>query len=612
MSSPSPTEARANSPDVNKDVDASDRADHSARIGTELTGSVIPLALIILITLATLWPLLKCDFVTRDDDYTVSKNPLLKPPSLRGVLRYWTWPAWGLYTPVTYTVWSGVALLSPPPALPGQPYALNPATFHAANLLVHVLSVIVVWLIVRRCGFDPWIAACAALVFAIHPVQVETVAWVSGLKDLLAGFFALLATWQYIEAVAPSAGATVGGVIDNRSANAETEDGRSVDWRNWHYTLCIIAALLGMLSKASAGVVPAICFAIDWLILRRSFRAIVRSVLPVLLCCLPFIIAAGIIQRPQHQLAFWQRPILALYTITFYVSKVVWPVALAPDYARPPRIAIQHPWIWASWIVPLLLALLGWFARRRSPAITLAVIIFVLGFFPVIGFFPTIYQGESTVSDHYLYVSMLGVAIACAALLDKRIPTPLTRVDKRILTPFLKVSGFFFSARVTPLALLMATIVLIPLGILSHRQSWRWQNTFTLYSYTAQTQPHSWRAQNLIGVALLEARKTEQAEPHFIRAMELDSVDNSPLPYANLGIVRLQQGRPQEAITLLETATRRSPRFATAWLNLAEAYLRADRLADAERAAQVAVERAPDDPNAARVLKEARWRLGKR
>src|SRR4051812_47145554 len=82
--------------------------------------------LLILGTLLSLWPVLRCDFVIRDDDYTVSQNPLLTPPTIRGVIRYGTGRAGGLSTPVTYTVWSAVAMLSPAPVVPGQPYQLNP------------------------------------------------------------------------------------------------------------------------------------------------------------------------------------------------------------------------------------------------------------------------------------------------------------------------------------------------------------------------------------------------------------------------------------------------------------------------------------------------------
>src|SRR5438874_7461970 len=90
------------------------------------------IAIIVVATIGTLWPVLKCDFVNFDDLQTVSQNPLLKPPSRDGVMHIWTHAHMGLYVPVTYTVWSAIAFFSPEP-LPGESMQLDPALFHGAN-----------------------------------------------------------------------------------------------------------------------------------------------------------------------------------------------------------------------------------------------------------------------------------------------------------------------------------------------------------------------------------------------------------------------------------------------------------------------------------------------
>src|SRR3954465_12162103 len=87
---------------------------------SSLLPSLACIAIIVVATIATLWPVMKCDFTSWDDPMTVSQNPLLKPPTLHGVIHYWTHASMGLYVPVTYTVWSAVAFLSPPPLLPGE------------------------------------------------------------------------------------------------------------------------------------------------------------------------------------------------------------------------------------------------------------------------------------------------------------------------------------------------------------------------------------------------------------------------------------------------------------------------------------------------------------
>lgn len=538
--------------------------------------AAVALILIVLGTLAALWPVLQCDFVVRDDDYTVSQNPLLKPPSVRGVFRYWTWPAWGLYTPVTYTVWSAVALLSPPPTLPTQPYNLNPTTFHATNLTFHVLGTIVVWLILRRLLRDNWAACAGALLYGVHPVQVEPVAWVSGLKDVLAAFFALVAVWQYVSAI-------------DDSLDEPTTETTNPPWRNPHYLLCLTAAILAVLSKVSAAMVPGILVAIDWFVYRRPPRAIVRSVLPVFLCVLPAMIGAKIIQHPEALIAFWQRPILVLYTISFYLSKIAWPVALAPDYARPPQLVMKSQWIWACWIIPLFGAAMLWLLRRRYPAVLAGAAIFLITIFPVSGIFPFGYQGESSVSDHYLYLAMFGIALAAVSLLVKR------------------------SSRI---AWSLVAVVIVALAARSHQQAWHWRDTLTLFTHTTKVQPHSFRAENLVGYALLVDNKPVEAEPHLRRAMELDWDKNSPLPFLNLGRSLMRQGRLDEAITTYRTGIRVAPKYAMTYLALAEAYLRTDQPAEAEAVAKRALEMIPvEDPNCAiaqRLFDDARRRQGKR
>ncbi|MFQ5432367.1 MAG: hypothetical protein ACE5EN_07680 [Nitrospinota bacterium] len=153
------------------------------------------------------------DFVNWDDNLFITENRYLNPPGLENVLHFWKKPRW-LYMPLTYTSWSILAWVSG--FVPAEPHGLNPALFHAVNLIVHVLSVLVIFGILRLLlsrGFDQTendndkpdsfkinlAAGAGALMFAIHPVQVEPVVWISELKDLLCGLFSLLAIKKYLE-----------------------------------------------------------------------------------------------------------------------------------------------------------------------------------------------------------------------------------------------------------------------------------------------------------------------------------------------------------------------------------------------------------------------------
>ena len=165
---------------------------------TSFLSPIFCIAIIVITTLATLWPVVKCDFTHMDDDETVAQNQHVYPASLGGIVHIWTHAAMGLYVPVTYTVWSVIGWISGPgDALAAHPQP-DPALFHAANLLIHVIASLVVFAILRRMLCHDFAACLGALFFAIHPVQVEPVAWVSGLKDVLSGLFSLVAIWQYL------------------------------------------------------------------------------------------------------------------------------------------------------------------------------------------------------------------------------------------------------------------------------------------------------------------------------------------------------------------------------------------------------------------------------
>src|SRR5262245_39209267 len=176
------------------------------------TASWIPsavAALLVLVTLAVFGRVYSYEFVLWDDGLHVFENPYLQSLTFKTLLAIWREPYGELYIPLTYTLWALTAAVSrgvsanPPGAAP-----LDPRFFHTLNLLVSLLSVLVVWRIVRlllgRLTPRPsrtqveWAAGAGALLFAVHPVHVEAIAWVTGFKDVLFGFLACVAVWQYL------------------------------------------------------------------------------------------------------------------------------------------------------------------------------------------------------------------------------------------------------------------------------------------------------------------------------------------------------------------------------------------------------------------------------
>ena len=176
---------------------------------------LLPAIGVAVLALVVMAPLCGHDFTNWDDDKTVRGNPDFNPPSFAGVTRYWREPFMDLYVPVTYMVWAVVAGVAHEPSR-----GLDPHVFHTFNVLLHAANAAMAFLLLRRLvGADrTWAAFAGAVLFAVHPVQVETVGWISGMKDLLCGLLTLVALWSYVAFAqrAPNGGPNSGPDADAR------------------------------------------------------------------------------------------------------------------------------------------------------------------------------------------------------------------------------------------------------------------------------------------------------------------------------------------------------------------------------------------------------------
>ncbi len=200
------------------------------------------IGLIVLAVLVVFGPLVRNGFTDWDDQDTIWNNPHLRPATWKSIQYYWLHSEAELYMPVTYTVWGGLAHLGERKSA-GATTAPDPAYFHAANILVHMLAAIVAFLILRRLIKKDWPACAGALLFALHPMQTEAVAWASGMKDVLCGLFVLIALWQYI-------------VWIQDRATDPTRAGPAQKGGYFHYIAAMLALILGMLCKPTAVVTP--------------------------------------------------------------------------------------------------------------------------------------------------------------------------------------------------------------------------------------------------------------------------------------------------------------------------------------------------------------------
>jgi len=341
-------------------------------------------------------PVVRHDFVVWDDDLHVYANPYLNPVTWAHIATFWHGPYEHLYIPLTYTVWAAVAWMTQigyPDVMPAEP-------FHRLNLLLHIGSVLVVYrlglLLLKQQAVPHYqtvlAATLGALVFGLHPLQVEAVAWVSGLRDLLCGWWAVLALWQYLAFVQSKPGGK----------------------RVVHYCLATGAFACALLSKPTAVVVPVMAALLAIGGLGQCWPQTLRALGGWLLVALGWSIWTKN-QQPDVALTFvaalWSRPLIALDAIAFYLSKLVWPVNLVPDYGRTPQLVLERGRGLIAAIVPLGIGALLWHWRLQCQGVWLAGGVFLAGLAPMLGLVPFMFQAYSTVADRYVYLAMVGVAL---------------------------------------------------------------------------------------------------------------------------------------------------------------------------------------------------------
>jgi len=453
-----------------------------------------------------------------DDDTNIHRNPLYAPLSWSSVALFWKGPFQQLYIPVTYTAWAGLVALSRIVAGTTVSFGpINAALFHGANLLVHLLSVAMVFLILRRLlsahSRDQTASpvrilaavAAGALAFGLHPVQVETVAWVSGLRDVLGGALSLAAIELFLS------------WLDGPRSRL-----------NWmRYAGATLLLFLAFGSKPGTVVTPALALICGlWLLKAESRR------LGLLLWLIPwflFAVAEVVLTshaQPAAELArslvpLWARPFVAGDALAFYLGKLFWPLppwGLCADYGRSPNSLFDAGILWWSWIVPVVVAaVLAIFRKLRIyliPCLLLAI-----GVLPTLGLIPFNFQVVSTVSDRYLYLGMLGPALALALFV-------------------LRGSAVIRGAIVSLLVVGWAVVSLIQLPC--------WAAGEVFFPAILARNPTSWKSRHNYACTLDAQGKLTEALKEFSEAIRLRP--SNAEAYNDAALTLLKLGRRQEAI----------------------------------------------------------------
>lgn len=448
------------------------------------------------LTLALFAPTVSYDFVSFDDAIYVSENEqVLAGLTWEGLRWAWTTGHAGYYQPMTWMSFQ----------LDAQLCGRQPWGFHLGNVLWHTANVVLIFVVLHRLTGAAGSSAVVAALFAVHPLHVESVAWVTERKDVLSMFFGLLAIWSYA------------GYVE-RPCLAR-------------YALVLVSFTLSVLAKSMLVTLPCILLLLDIWPLRRW-----RGVGPVWLLVekLPLFAVAltmGVVtivthhrvggMAPLEELPIGLRLANAVAAYSWYLGKTIWPLDLAPFYGYFTK---QLAWWQVSAVGALLLALTmvvfaGW---RRFPYLGIGWLWFVLGLVPVIGL---VQAGDQAVADRFTYYPHLGLFIALvwgARELFERLRAP----------------------RGAPLAI--AATVCLALAASTWRQVGYWRDSMTVLEHALQVRQDNPIAHYMLGVALERQENLVAAVDHFAEAVRLDP--SHPKLRMGLGAALLKVQRPAEAV----------------------------------------------------------------
>ena len=477
-------------------------------------------ALIAAVVLAVFGQVTHFDWVSWDDDQLVYANPLYNPLTAEKIALVWRGAYLDLYTPLTYSAWAGLALLSWQPQIhlapAGAPTHLTPGTFHAANLLLHLGCALLAFALLRRLidegGKFPKAALCGVLFFALHPIQAEAVAWISELKGMLSSFFVLAARWQFVVSL------------------------QSEKRARLHAGCAVFLFLLALLSKPAAVPAPLMALLLGRLASEFSWRELARRLWGWWILAVGFAVVAKLSQPAANiQVPLLHRPFIAGDALAFYLAKLAWPLQLAPHYGRTPDRLMAHGWAWFSWLIPAALALVLFKSKRRWLLLPMAL--FAVPLLPVLGLVPFRFQGYSTVSDRYVYLALLGPAFIVAKLLANR-----------------------------PRSYPAFGVALTLMAVLAFRQTATWADSKTLFDHTVKVNPQSWMALHNLGVLVDTDGDTQLAGQLFEEALKYNPHSKEALN--NLGFLLVSRHDLDGAEKFIRRSLEEDPDYGIAWANL--------------------------------------------
>jgi protein O-mannosyl-transferase len=546
----------------------------SGRPGNYLTaaaplGILAGLILIVIVAAIAYFPSISGGFIW-DDYLLLVDNPLVKASN--GLHQIWCtaqaidyWPATNTSFWIEWRLWG-----------------MNSTAYHVANLILHVLESLLIWIILRKLSVPG--AMLAALVFAVHPVNVESVAWIAQRKNTMAMLFFLLSILWYVKYLVGSPGSRTWAAMPQEvekisrkfaitfcdivspvqepvlpSAHSST----STAHRSFWYWLSLAAFLLALLGKGSVAILPVLLLVVVWWLRPLTWRDLLRTA--------PFFAIAAILvvvnvefqthatDKVVRSIGFIERLLGAGGTVWFYLYKAILPINLAFVYLQWHIKAGNLLW-WLPLIAVLAVTAVLWcFRKSRSRDVLFAWGFFCVALVPVMGFTDVAFMQYSLVADRYQHIAIIGLIALVSAVWDAWLQSARGRIRMAVITVAIMTVG--------------------ALSFLTMRQNALYCNAMTLYQAVLEKNPDCVMAQFNYANALSKTGRTQDAIKHYDEAIRLKP--DFVMAHYNLGNALVNTGRPQDAIEHFQEFLRLKPGHAEVHNSLGNALRKLGRSKEA-------------------------------
>jgi tetratricopeptide (TPR) repeat protein len=513
-------------------------------------------AIVAIVTMAAFSPALTADFVTWDDDTNFLRNSEYRGLGIAQLKWMWTTHLLGHYVPLA---WMSLGL-------DFTLWGMDARGYHFTNIAIHAANAVLLFYVCRRLiglALDSMEAvdgpsALAALLYAVHPLRVESVAWITERRDVLSTFFVLLAVLAYLKSSAES------------------------PFRRW-YWMTLVAFTCAVLSKATAVTLPAVLFILNVYPLRSDRRRALRELAPMLAISAAAGLYSVIALEPGPQLPVVAKIAVSAYSLAFYIWKTVVPVGLAPLYEMPAEISPFEARFVIGYAVCAAFIVIALAARRRYPGVSAALAAFAVMIFPLLGI---VQNGVQIAADRYTYQAMQPIAVLIAGALSlwwKRGTAIAAGVVVAILMGLTARQSTFWRnsetlwkrvIEIDPNASLARTALA---NVLAAEN--RLDEAIEQYQRSLSINPRSLEADNNLGMALTRQGRFEEAMVHYRRAIDINPEHYEA--HNNLGVLLARQGNSAAAIEHFRRSVEIKRDFPDAEVNWGNALLRAGQPADA-------------------------------